>query len=146
MQLGAMRRKRRIHWSLTLLLSMFLAVGTWNPSEYNLISMMIGSDNLFEGFKPFAILLILALWILAIKAVYQSLKLSGVIIISILIGTFILGLQQFGLIEVNQLNQIGWILSISTGLIIWIGFNALFIWRKLTGVYSTDEVLNNSVD
>lgn len=32
----------------------------------------------------------------------------------------------------------GWAATLGIGLLIWLGLNASIIWKKLTGVYTTD--------
>jgi|GEM_PF-5950648 len=53
----------------------------------------------------FAILIILALWLLAIKSIFQSLKYYGAIITVIIITAFIWGLLQYKLINVGEFEQ-----------------------------------------
>lgn len=132
--------KKVVHlsWWVTLALSMALSIGTWNPSGYHFIHYISNIDNIFSGFTPFAILMMLALWLLAIKSIFQSLKLYGAIITVIIIAAFIWGLQQYKIINVTELTQAGWAATIGIGILIWFGLNASIIWKKVTGVYTTD--------
>jgi hypothetical protein len=127
-----------LNWWVTLLMSMALAVGTWNPTGHHFIHYITSSGDFLSGFKPFYILLMFALWLLAIKSIFQSLKFYGAVIVVILIGAFLWGLQQYGLFEFTDLKQVGWAGTIGMGLLIWLGLNASIIWKKLTGVYTTD--------
>ncbi|MCO4846093.1 MAG: hypothetical protein KC427_08760 [Sulfurovum sp.] len=126
-------------WWVTLILSIALAVGTWNPSGHHFIHYISNVDDILSGFKPFAILIMLALWLLAIKSIFQSLKYYGAIITVIIIAAFIWGLQQYNLINVAEFEQAGWAATLGVGLLIWFGLNASIIWKKLTGVYTTDS-------
>lgn len=126
-------------WWVTLIISMALSLGTWNPTGHHFIDYISNVDDILSGFKPFAILLMLALWLLAIKSIYQSLKFYGAIITVIIIGAFIWGLQEYGIINVTDFDQAGWAATIGVGLLIWFGLNASIIWKKLTGVYTTDN-------
>lgn len=126
-------------WWVTLLLSLALSVGTWNPTGNHFIHYISNVDNIFSGFKPFAILIMLALWILAIKSIFQSLKLYGAIIAAIIIVAFVWGLQEYNLINVTDFEQAGWAATLGVGVLIWFGLNASIIWKKLTGVYTTDS-------
>ncbi len=132
------KKVTHLAWWVTLVLSMALAVGTWNPSGHHFIHYISNVDDLLSGFKPFAILIMLALWLLAIKSIFQSLKYYGAIITVIIIVAFIWGLQQYNLINVAEFEQAGWAATIGVGLLIWFGLNASIIWKKLTGVYTTD--------
>jgi hypothetical protein len=120
-------------------MSMALAIGTWNPSGHHFIHYITANmDDLLSGFRPFGILIMLALWLLAIKSIFQSLKLYGAIMTVIIIAAFIWGLQEYSIINVNDFEQAGWAATIGVGLVIWFGLNASIIWKKLTGVYTTD--------
>ena len=133
------KKVTHLAWWVTLVLSMALAVGTWNPSGHHFIHYISNVDDILSGFKPFAILIMLALWLLAIKSIFQSLKYYGAIITVIIIAAFIWGLQQYNLINVAEFEQVGWAVTIGVGLLIWFGLNASIIWKKLTGVYTTDS-------
>ncbi|MFK5977109.1 MAG: DUF6524 family protein [Sulfurovum sp.] len=127
-------------WWVTLILSIALSVGTWNPTNSHFISYISSNtDNLLNGFTPFGILIMLALWFLAIKSIFQSLKFYGAFMTIIIIGAFVWGLQSYGIINVQDLEQLGWAATIGMGILIWFGLNASIIWKKITGVYTTDS-------
>ena len=132
------KKVTHLQWWVTLLMAMALAVGTWNPTGHHFIHYITSSGDFFSGFKPFYILLMFALWLLAIKSIFQSLKLYGAIIVVVLIGAFLWGLQQYGFFDATDFDQLGWAVTIGIGLLIWFGLNASIIWKKLTGVYTTD--------
>ncbi len=126
-------------WWVTLIISLALAIGTWNPTGTHFIGYLSNNvDDLLSGFTPFAILIMLAMWILAIKSIFQSLGFFGALITAIIIGAFIWGLQEYQIIDVTEFEQAGWAATVAIGLIIWFGLNASIIWKKLTGVYTTD--------
>ncbi len=125
-------------WWVTLVMSLALAIGTWNPTGQHFISYISNVDDILSGFTPFAILMMLAMWLLAIKSIFQSLGFFGALITAIIIGAFIWGLQQYKVIDVTDFEQAGWAATVAIGLIIWFGLNASIIWKKLTGVYTTD--------
>jgi len=128
-----------LRWWVTLIMSMALSIGTWNPLGHHFINYISNSNNLLSGFTPFGILLMVAMWLLAIKSIFQSLKLSGVIFTVIVILAFIWGLQQYGIINMKDLTHIGWSATIGMGFLIWLGLNASILWKKITGVYTTDD-------
>ena len=123
---------------VTFLLSMALAIGTWNPTGHHFVHYISNVDDILSGFRPFAILIMLALWLLAIKSIFQSLGYFGMSITMIIIASFIWGLQEYHVINVEDLDQLGWSITLGIGLLIWFGLNASIIWKKLTGVYTTD--------
>ena len=125
-------------WWVTLVLSLALALGTWNPTGHHFVHYISNVDDLLSGFKPFGILIMMALWLLAIKSIFQSLGLFGALVTVIIIAAFIWGLQQYNIIDVRNFDEAGWATTIGIGLLIWFGLNASIIWKKLTGVYTTD--------
>ncbi len=132
------KKESHLQWWVTLIVSLALSIGTWNPTDYHFINFISNSDNLLSGFTPFGILIVLALWLLAIKSIFQSLKLYGALLVVVIIAAFIWGLQQYNIIDINEFEQMGWAATIGVGFLIWFGLNASIIWKKLTGVYTTD--------
>ena len=128
-----------LSWWVTFLMAMALALGTWNPTEYHFIQYVSDANDLTSGFKPFGILIMVALWLLAIKSIFQSLGLFGTIMTVIIILSFIWGLQQYHLVDLSQFRDAGWSATIGVGLLIWFGINASILWKKITGVYTTDH-------
>ena len=133
------KKVTHIVWWMTLIMSMALALGTWNPSGHHFIHYISNVEDLLSGFKPFGILIMMALWLLAIKSIFQSLGYFGALVTVIIIGAFIWGLQQYNLIDVAQFKQAGWAATVGVGMLIWFGLSASIMWKKLTGVYTTDS-------
>ena len=133
------KKETHLRWWATLFISLGLALGTWNPTGHHFIHY-ISEQNILSGFTPFAIILMFGIWILALKSIFQSLKMFGALFVVIIIIAFLWGLNQYGLIEFSNLKQMGWVGTISVAFIIWVGLNASIIWKTLTGVYATDSV------
>jgi len=133
------KTEKTLRWWVTLLMSIGLALGTWNPTGHHFIHY-ISQQDILAGFTPFAIIIMLGVWILAIKSVFQSIGWGGTIFVLIIIGAFLWGLNSYGLIQFDNLKQMGWAGTLSVAFIIWVGINASIIWKTLTGVYATDTV------
>jgi hypothetical protein len=134
------KKESHLRWWVTLLMSLGLALGTWNPTGHHFIHYLTGSENILSGFTPFAIIIMIGIWLLALKSIFQSLKIFGALFVSIIIAAFLWGLQQYELLDFKNLNEMGWAGTLSVAFIIWIGLNASIIWKSLTGVYATDNV------
>ncbi|RLA58156.1 MAG: hypothetical protein DRQ78_12585 [Epsilonproteobacteria bacterium] len=132
------KKVTHLAWWVTLLFSVALSVGTWNPTGHHFIHYISNVDDILSGFKPFGILIMLALWLLAIKSIFQSLKFYGAIISIVIIVAFVWGLEQYNIINITDFEQAGWAATIGVGVLIWFGLNASIVWKKLTGVYTTD--------
>ncbi len=126
-----------LHWWVTFILSMLLSLGTWNPTHHHFIGYVTHGDPL-SGFHPFFILMMIAFWLMALKAVLQSIKIYGAIIAMAIIVAFVYGLAQLGWLDTSKWSTLGWVTTLGIGLIIFIGMNASIIWKKMTGVYTTD--------
>jgi hypothetical protein len=133
------KKVTHLAWWVTLVLTLALSVGTWNPTGHHFINYISNVDDILSGFKPFGILMMLALWLLAIKSIFQSLGLYGATITVIILGAFVWGLQEYGIINVSDLEQAGWAATIGVGVLIWFGLNASILWKKVTGVYTTES-------
>jgi hypothetical protein len=134
------KKESHLRWWVTLIMSLGLALGTWNPTGHHFIHYLTDSENILSGFTPFAIIIMIGIWLLALKSIFQSLKVFGALFVIIIIAAFLWGLQQYELLNFNDLNEMGWAGTISVAFIIWIGLNASIIWKSLTGVYATDSV------
>ncbi|SHO81434.1 hypothetical protein MNB_SV-15-737 [hydrothermal vent metagenome] len=132
-------------WWVTALISLVLSLGTWNPTGFHFL-YYITQTNIISGFTPFAILIMIMLWFLAIKSIFQSIGMVGVSFIVITILAFIWGLSQYGLIDLKDIKQLGWVATVGMAFIIWAGLNASILWKKVTGVYHTDVVEDSSND
>jgi len=135
------KSESHLRWWVTLLISLALALGTWNPTEHHFIDYISSDlDLILSGFRPFAIIIMVGIWILALKSIFQSLKIFGAIFVIILITAFLWGLKQYDLLDFTNLNAMGWAGTLSVAFIIWVGLNASIIWKSLTGVYATEHV------
>ena len=133
------KTESHLRWWVTLVLALMLALGTWNPTGHHFIHYITQQDVL-TGFTPFAILIMVGLWLLAFKSILQSIGMAGTVATILIILAFIWGLNQYGLLDFSNSTQMGWTGTISVGIIIWIGINASIIWKTITGVYATDNV------
>jgi len=134
------KKESHLRWWVTLIMSLGLALGTWNPTGHHFIHYLTDSENILSGFTPFAIIIMIGIWLLALKSIFQSLKIFGALFVIVIIIAFLWGLQQYELLNFNNLNEMGWAGTLSVAFIIWIGLNASIIWKSLTGVYATDNV------
>ncbi|WP_292656671.1 DUF6524 family protein, partial [Nitratifractor sp.] len=129
---------RHLRWWVSMIMAMALAAGTWNPTGHHFIHY-ISQGNPLEGFRPFFILVMIALWIMAFKAIYQSIKWYGAAIAAAIIAAFVYGLATKGWLDTSDWTVLGWVITIGMGLIIWLGLNASIIWKTATGVYTTES-------
>ncbi len=50
------KKESHLQWWVTFIMSLALAIGTWNPMGHHFINFISNSENLLSGFTPFGIL------------------------------------------------------------------------------------------
>jgi hypothetical protein len=131
------KKEKTLRWWVTALMALALALGTWNPTGHHFVNY-VTTEDITAGFAPFGIILMLGAWFMALKSIFQSLKIVGAFFVTLGIAAFIWGLNQYGLIDFNNLKQMGWAGTLAVAFLIWAGLNASVLWKTLTGVYTTD--------
>lgn len=131
--------KKNISWYVKLIMITIVVFGTWNPSEYNFVNYIIHMD--FKNmFNYFAILLLIAIWGIFIRIVYEAMGKVGATIFLILALLFVLGMYQQGWISLENLkNTGGLIINITVVLLIFFATMIPVWWRKVTGKVATDS-------
>jgi hypothetical protein len=81
--------------------------------------------------------LLLAAWLLCIRATWVSLGLMGVILAAIVIGVFVWWLLSMGIVSSDQ-RTMQWIGVIAIGVVLGIGMGWSLFRAKATGVVETD--------
>jgi len=132
-----------LRWWVTAIISLFLSLGTWNPTGFHFLHY-VSTSNPLAGFTPFIILIMIGMWLLAIRSIFQSLGLYGALFIVVIILAFVWGLNQYGLIDIKDFEQLGWVATLGMAFIIWAGLNASKMWKSITGVYSTNRIDDDS--
>jgi len=126
-----------LRWYIVAIMSLALSVGTWNPSGFHFVHFIM-KDSI-ENFDYLWILFMVGSWILAIKAIFQTLKFWGAFWIAIMIAALMYGLSTKGYFDYTNLNNLGWVATIGVAFIIFVGLNASVFWKYVTGVYTTDS-------
>lgn len=130
--------KKNISWFVKLFIISLVVLGTWNPSEYNSINYIRNMD-FSNVFNYFAILVLLTIWGIFIRIVYEAMGKLGATIFLFLAFIFIMGMYQQGWINFSNLNTSGLILNITFILLIFIATMIPIWWRKITGKVATDS-------
>ncbi|MEA3522455.1 MAG: DUF6524 family protein [Campylobacterota bacterium] len=129
---------RNIPWYAKLILSFALVFGTWNPLEFDIAHYVMGLET-FNLLVLFFLILLLVIWLIALRALHEAMGTSGILIYLILVGLLIGGLYQMGFIDINNLDTLGWYLNGIMTFMLFTGLMAPIWWRRMTGKVTVDD-------
>jgi hypothetical protein len=110
-----------------------LVLATFNPSEWSYLRWAFAGVEEFTPLKAIIGLLLLAAWILYVRAALHSLGLVGVALIAAVIGACVwLAIDQ-GWLELADTGALTWIALVGLGLTLGIGLCWSHFRRRLTG-------------
>jgi hypothetical protein len=82
---------------------------------------------------------LLVIWLVAIRALHEALGTTGILVYLILVGLLLGGLYQIGIIDINNLDTLGWYLNGIVTLMLFTGLMAPIWWRRMTGKVTVDD-------
>ncbi len=129
---------KNIPWYIKLILSFALVFGTWNPLKFDIAHYVIGLET-FNLLVLFFLILLLVIWLIALRALHEALGTSGILIYLILVGLLVGGLYQTGFIDINNLDTLGWYLNSIVTFMLFTGLMAPIWWRRMTGKVTVDD-------
>lgn len=130
--------RKNLPWYFKLILITIVIFGTWNPTEYNSVNFIINMDK-GNAFNYFIVLILISIWILFIKIVYESMGKMGATWFLFLSLVFIIGMYQQGWITSSDLNTSGLIINILMVLLVFVATMVPVWWRRITGKVVTDS-------
>jgi hypothetical protein len=80
---------------------------------------------------------LLAAWILCVRATWVSLGLMGVVLAAVVIGVFVWWLVSVGIVATDQ-RTFAWIVLVAVGVVLGIGMGWSLLRQKATGQVETD--------
>ena len=122
---------------LRVVFAIALVVATWNPTGYSYVQWALIDTSTFDATKALVGVLLLAAWILVVRATWVSLGLLGVVLAAIVIGVFVWWLMSVGLVRRDQATM-EWIGVIALGVVLGIGMGWSLFRAKATGQVETD--------
>jgi hypothetical protein len=129
---------KNIPWYIKLILSFILVFGTWNPLKYDVAHYVMGLES-FNLLVIFFLAVLLVIWLIAIRALHEALGTTGILVYLILVGLLLGGLYQIGIIDINNLDTLGWYLNGIVTLMLFTGLMAPIWWRRMTGKVTVDD-------
>ena len=129
---------KNLPWYIKLILSFILVFGTWNPLQWDVAHYVMGLET-FNLLVVFFLVLLLVIWLIAFRALHEALGTTGIIIYIILVSLLIGGLYQVGIINIDNINTLGWYFNGIVTFMLFTGLMAPIWWRKITGKVTVDE-------
>ena len=122
---------------LRILFALAIVIATWNPTGWSYVQWALIDTSTFDATKALVGVLLLAAWLMCIRATWVSLGLMGVILAAVVIGVFVWWLLSMGIVSSDQ-RTMQWIGVIAIGVVLGIGMGWSLFRAKATGVVETD--------
>lgn len=119
-----------------ILFAVILVLVTWNPAGVSYVQWALIDTSTFDATKALVGVLLLAAWILAVRATWVSLGILGVALAAVVIGVFVWWLMSIGLVSTDQRTLL-WIAIIAIGVVLGVGMGWSLVRQKTTGVVET---------
>ena len=119
-----------------ILFAVILVIATWNPAGVSYVQWALIDTSTFDATKALVGVLLLAGWILCVRATWVSLGFLGVILAAVVIGVFIWWLMSIGLVATDSRSFV-WIILVAVGVVLGIGMGWSLVRAKTTGVVET---------
>jgi hypothetical protein len=118
-------------------LAVVLVLATWNPTGISYVQWALAGGGAIDAGKALVGLLLLAGWILCVRATWVSLGALGVVIAGALIAAFVWWLVSVGIVATDH-RTFTWIALVAVGVVLGIGMGWSIVRGKATGQVETD--------
>ena len=119
-----------------ILFAVILVVATWNPAGVSYVGWALIDTSTFDATKALVGVLLLAGWIMAVRATWVSLGLMGVVLAAVVIGVFVWWLISIGIVATDGRGFL-WIMLVAIGVVLGIGMGWSLVRAKATGQVET---------
>ncbi|MEO8486695.1 MAG: DUF6524 family protein [Betaproteobacteria bacterium] len=120
-----------------ILFAVVLVLATWNPAGVSYVQWALIDTSTFDATKALCGVLLLAGWILCVRATWVSLGAMGMVLVAIVIGVFVWWLMSIGLVATDERSLI-WIVLVAVGVALGIGMGWSLVRRRATGQVETE--------
>lgn len=127
-------------FALRWLFAFVLLAATYNPTEWNFTHWAMAN---WEGNLPVTVLtalILLAGYIIYIRATLRSIGLFGMLLVLALVGAILWVLWDFGLLDLSNPQLSTWIGIFALSIVLGVGLSWSIIRRRLSGQVDTDDV------
>ena len=119
-----------------ILFAVILVIATWNPAGVSYVQWALIDTSTFDATKALVGVLLLAGWILAVRATWVSLGFMGVLLAAVVIGVFVWWLVSIGIVVTDSRGFL-WIVLVAIGALLGIGMGWSLVRAKATGQVET---------
>lgn len=128
--------------SLGVLARMAVALGvvllTYNPTGHSFYNWAIRDFSNITAIKAFSGVVLLAGWIICIRAALTSLGSLGLLLSALVLATLVWVLVDYGLLNPDRPSLLSWISLIMIGIILGIGLSWSLLRTRVTGQVEVD--------
>ena len=120
-----------------ILFAVILVIATWNPAGVSYVQWALIDTSSFDATKALVGVLLLAAWILCVRATWVSLGAMGVVLAAVVLGVFVWWLISIGIVATDQ-RTFAWVVLVAIGVVLGIGMGWSLVRQKATGQVETD--------
>lgn len=131
----------RISWLgvlVRLIGALAVVLLTYNPTGYSFYHWVLRDLADISAMKAFAGALLLAGWVICIRAAFVSLGVIGLVLSALVLGTLVWVLTDYGILKPDRPSLLSWISLISIGIILGIGLSWSLLRARVTGQVEVD--------
>ena len=111
---------------------------TYNPTGYSFYHWALRDLVNITALKAFAGALLLAGWVICIRAAFISLGRVGLVLSALVLGTLVWVLTDYGVLDPDRPSLLSWISLIALGIILGIGLCWSLLRARVTGQVEVD--------
>ena len=126
-------------FALRIVFALVLVLVTFNPSGVSFHHWAMRDLQAFSPAKALAGAILLALWVLYLRAALQALGKLGVALSVLIVAAFVWLLADWGWLDPARPRVFGWIALVALGLILGFGLSWSILRRRLTGQVDVEE-------
>lgn len=123
-----------------LVASLLLVFLTYNPAGFSYYHWVTEHPPFVDAAKVFVGLLILAGWVVLLRATLRSLGPLGIVLAAALFGTAVWLFADWGLVRTDSDRAVVYIAEVILSLILATGVSWSHVRRRLSGQVDTDDV------
>ena len=137
-----MRNFNFLSFIIRFIAAIIIVLLTFNPSGYSYYHWLNESlaKSGFAAEHAFAGIVLIIAWTVLMRSTIRSLGVIGLVLASILIGTFVWLISDYGLLNADSETSIIWIALVCLATLLAIGMSWSHVRRRLSGQYDTDDI------
>jgi hypothetical protein len=131
----------RISWFgvfMRLAAALAVVLLTYNPSGQSFYHWAMADFANITAVKAFAGALLLVGWVVCIRTAFVSLGALGLLLSSVVVGTLVWMLTDYGILDAERPSLLPWITLVAIGIILGIGLSWSLLRARVTGQVEVD--------